>query len=171
MSKIQILQAPEWVSIDQYSQTVSVLLSQAYQQDPTIIPHSIEEMREKFQYSLIALLSWEIIGHIAVTPASLSEYDGKNIGECGSIVVHPDRMWHGIASALLRESLDIFGHYSSLVGATVHSRMYHIFEKNGFSQDIFPPSYLAEWESYLAPRMTGWRPEFLSRARLYRYDF
>jgi len=44
-----IISAPEFCDRDTYAHTTSELLREAYEQDPTVIPHTFEEMFERYE--------------------------------------------------------------------------------------------------------------------------
>ena len=166
MQSIQIFPATSMLSIDEYAHISAWLLQNAFQIDPTVIPHSVEEMSEKYHSSVIALMDDTIVWQASIYQSRIPWFCASQ--EIGSVVVEAERFWKSIGKWLIRELLEHYGVWvESIISATVNPRMYSLFERNGFSQIPFPPIYLEEWRQYLAPKMIGGEKEFFQRARCY----
>jgi hypothetical protein len=56
MKPITIIPASSYYDAFMYAKTSSHLLRDAFEHDPTVIPHTFDEMLQKFSSSVIALL-------------------------------------------------------------------------------------------------------------------
>ncbi len=164
-SNYTILTAREFCDSETYADSTSWLLRKAYQQDPTVIPHTFEEMRERYEWSVVAVLDNTIVWQASKYGSRIPWYTTDE--EIGSVVVD-FRHWNMSIGNSLVKRLSLSQDYcKKIISATVNPRMYPIFEKNWFRQIKFPAEYLAEWEKHLAPKMIWGIEEFHKKARCY----
>lgn len=161
-----ILPASEFCDVNTYAENAVNLLREAYEQDPTVIPHTFEEMLQKYTWSVLAIFDNQIIWQASIYQSTIPKYNLSY--EVGSVVVQQNHgnnsLWLQIVSKVIHNKR---AHYHGIISATVNQKMYPIFEKNWFLQVEFPPEYLAEGEQYLAPKMSGGKDEFHKKARCY----
>ncbi len=169
MKPITFIPASLYFDASMYAKASSHLLRDAFEHDPTVIPHTFDEMLQKFSSSVIALLDNVVVWQASIYPTSIPEFLWSQ--EIGSVVVRSQNFGNSIGHMLVRWLIHHYGNTSqSIISATVNPRMYPIFEKNGFEQIPFPPLYLEEGKQYLAPKMVWGETEFLERARCYYRD-
>ncbi len=160
-----ILPASEFCDANTYAENTANLLREAYEQDPTVIPHKLEEMLQKYTWSVLAVFDNQIIWQASIYNSRIPWYTNED--EIGSVLV---REWYWnlkIWNSLVERLCESQRYSVAIISATVNPKMYPIFEKNYFRQIEFPPEYLAEGEQYLAPKMKWWIEEFKTRARCY----
>lgn len=161
-----ILPAPEFCDAHTYALSATNLLRKAYEQDPTLIPHTVDEMLQKYEWSVLVILDNQIIWQASIYKSTIPKYSPSY--EIGSVIIQKNHgnnsLWFQVVERLVHEK---WRHYHGIISATVNQKMYPIFEKNWFLQVEFPPEYLAEGEQYLAPKMVGGKEEFYQKARCY----
>ncbi len=163
-----IIPAREFCDRDLYADTTSQLLREAYELDPTVIPHTPEEMLERYEWSVLAVLGNQIVWQASMYDSHIPWYTQDE--EIGSVVVNSIYWNMRIWNALVAQLVTLQKYYKNIISATVNPKMYPIFERNWFLQTSFPPEYLAEGEQYLAPRMPWGIEAFHKKARCYLKD-
>ncbi len=161
------------ISVNDYLIQIKSMIINTLEEDPTIVLHSDEEIKDKYNNSLIAIHQNKIIWNTNIYPTTMkpldSIYNSKwfkiEIGELWSVIVDKKYRQHGVAKKMIKHSLDIYGsNYDSIVSATVHKSMNKIFNKYNFEQIPFPQEYFEEWKKYLWPKMQWGIKEFEEKA-------
>lgn len=160
-----IIPAREFCDRDIYAHTTSELLREAYELDPTVIPHTFEEMLERYEWSVLAVLDNQIVWQASMYHSRIPWYTSED--EIGSVLVREGYWSMKIWNSLVEKLCESQRYSVAIISATVNPKMYPIFEKNHFRKIEFPPEYLAEGEQYLAPKMKWWIEEFHRKARCY----
>ncbi|MDD2487707.1 MAG: hypothetical protein PHS92_05050 [Candidatus Gracilibacteria bacterium] len=161
--------SPEILSPDDYVMQMQNLVRRSIKNDPTLVLHSAEEIRNRYENSIIAVLDNKIIGNTSIYPTKMKPLDmlnGQKIGECGSTVVEIDKRHKGLGKALSAKAMKILSKkYNALICATINERMENIRKSLGFEYVRFPQEYYDEGRKYLSPLLKGGIIEFESRAK------
>lgn len=156
-------------SEEKYIKWVLKLIEKARRIDHSVIPHTEEELLERYKTSIICLLNNQIIWNSSIFSTNIEEFKWQNIGEIWSVITDFDYrnkwIWHKMIEKSILEYKNLF---SSIVWATINPKMYNIFKENGFIEEKFPESSLEEWKKYLSFLLLWWEKEFLERAKFFR---
>lgn len=168
MNSYNFTEAQQWASEQRYITAISDMIAETRETDKSVIPHTSEELAERYQSSIITLLDKKIIANASIFRTQIREFEGQNIGELGSVIVCPRHRNHKVWHQMIDMTLDTFSDkYEKIVGATINPHMYRIFEEHGFSEADFPDSCLEEGRKYLSPLLEGWEEEFNQRAKFF----
>lgn len=125
----------------------------------------VDALREAdaLTFSLVAVLSGWVIGHIAVSPVTLSGGDGGDDGASGRwyglgpLSVSPSHQGEGIGAALMRAALEALDHEENATGAVLlgdpgYYDRFGFSAREGFTMEGLPEEHA---ESFQALRLDG----------------
>ncbi len=161
-----------WNAEDYFTE-VNQLIENALERDPSLVQHSIEEMEERFPWAVIQLHNNKIIWHASIYPTHMKPLDTIlfenkpiQIGEMGSVVIHPEHQWRWFGSLLTQQTLEqSWSHYAGIISATISPLFKKIAERMWFTSWLpFPKDYYQEWLQHLSPKLPGKEHEFMEKA-------
>ncbi len=120
----------------------------------TVIVHPIKVLKEKYDYSYVAMQGEKIIWSSSIYPTQMTpldtvSYENKQliIGEIWSTVINPQYQKQWIGSTLAKFAIEQCREkYEAIVSATINPYRYAKRKMMWFVDATFPQKYYEQWE-------------------------
>lgn len=170
---IMLSLASECLDTETYIQWVKMLINKSLLLDPTLVPHSEEEIWRKYQSSIVAMNNSNnsIVWNTSIYPTTFDCLDSLrdfcSIWESWSTVVDPEFRWKSIGKELiLHADRYIWSQYDAIIWATINPLMLRMrMDLLWYKIVPFPKDLYEEWRQFFSKRLPGWELEFQDRAK------
>jgi len=166
MNKIEIYQSNDVFTESEYVIWVWELIEKTRELDSTVIPHTKEELLDRYDKSLVCILDNKIIWHLSLCRTKITELLDLNIWEIWSVIIDKEYRWRWLWFDLIDKGIFfLWNKYDWIISATISVTMKHLLDAIWLTSIKFPELYFQEWKKHLSWLLKWWEEEFDNLAK------